>query len=140
MYSFLCFFSQVETCRETLMTLSLTDAENANTDPVVETVNSVTPETSIETKGETEETDGTVNDDDDEDAVVSADSGSDGQGVIQVNTSSDCDGDSVENLTVDDPPPGGDVTAMSTDESEHEVGTSLPQTPTSPDENANSKC
>lgn len=130
------FFSQVETCRETLMTLSLTDAENANTDPT-ETVNNIVTETSVETKSETELTEetGTVNNDD---TVVSRDLGNNDQGVVQEKISSDCDGETTTETSADDQPLG-DGTAMSTDDSDYEVGASLPQTPTSPDENANSK-
>ncbi|XP_042216450.1 protein lap4-like isoform X6 [Homarus americanus] len=121
----------VETCRETLMTLSLTDAENANLNSK-EMITSITTGPSIEIKEEEES--GTIN----MDQFISGEKVDDSRGNVKEHESIDCNVDTVENLTDDQPHDGG--IAISTDNSDHEVCTPLPQTPTSPDENANSRC
>merc|ERR1712002_1243560 len=106
----------VETCRETLMTLSLTDAENANVDAVDTTA-------CLETTCSVEE------------AVISdkEDIYTDTKEIkVQMSIDDDSTGNSTDELP-------GDGVAMSTDESDREVSTPLPHTPTTPDENANSK-
>ncbi|KAG7171864.1 hypothetical protein Hamer_G000792 [Homarus americanus] len=122
---------EVETCRETLMTLSLTDAENANLNSK-EMITSITTGPSIEIKEEEES--GTIN----MDQFISGEKVDDSRGNVKEHESIDCNVDTVENLTDDQPHDGG--IAISTDNSDHEVCTPLPQTPTSPDENANSRC
>lgn len=106
----------VETCRETLMTLSLTDAENANLDPVETTA-------CIETMTEGEE-------------VLTSDKEFINTDIKVVKVQMSIDDDSTGNSTDELP---GDGIAMSTDDSDREISTPLPQTPTTPDENANSK-
>lgn len=108
------FFPQVETCRETLMTFSLTDAENANTDtamttdPSADTVQNNTSETiDNQPRGNTE--------------------GEKDRGSLTVKV--DCDGHSSAS-TPEDPEEQahGDFSAMSTDDSDQDfLHTLLPQ-------------
>lgn len=107
----------VETCRETLMTLSLTDAENANENPV-KTAGSIDLDP---TRVEEE----LLNNKDD----VYTDST---EMKVQMSIDDDSTGNSTDEIH-------GDGVAMSTDESDREISTPLPQTPTTPDENANDK-
>ncbi|XP_064104431.1 protein scribble homolog isoform X4 [Macrobrachium nipponense] len=106
---------EVETCRETLMTLSLTDAENANENPV-KTASSIEDPTRVEEE---------LNNKDD----VYTDST---EMKVQMSIDDDSTGNSTDEIH-------GDGVAMSTDESDREISTPLPQTPTTPDENANDK-
>ncbi|XP_071512746.1 protein lap4-like isoform X5 [Panulirus ornatus] len=121
---------EVETCRETLMTLSLTDAENANMNPV-QTKANVTSGKSTETCSRGDDSvpfNGEQN--------VSVEVLDDSRGNVKVLESIECEVDSTRNSADDHPQ--GDGSSMSTDDSDHEVCTPLPQVPTSPDENANS--
>lgn len=112
------------------MTLSLTDAENANINPV-HTKTNVTAENSIETCTKGDDTVPVKCEKD-----VSVEKLDDSRGSVKVQGSIDCDVDSTKNSADDQPL--GDGSSMSTDDSDHEVCTPLPQIPTSPDENANS--
>lgn len=115
-------------CRETLMTLSLTDAENANLDPADIREAVERKEAQLETK--TEEAVETSP------GIVGRDDTNEGRGKVRTLDSVECD--SAGNSTDDQA--FGDTAAMSTtDDSDHEVCTPLPLTPTSPDENANNK-
>lgn len=115
-------FFQVETCRETLMTLSLTDSENANTNS-----EEIMKATKV-TDGEEE-----ANETGEERAGDNQDSH---RKKLKANESLDDDVDSAGNSTDDQL--AADGATMSTDDSDHDVSTPLPQTST-PDENANSK-
>lgn len=112
----------VETCRETLMTLSLTDAENANLEP--EKVF-----TSIEMDAGEQET--RIIDDE---QFVSEDKVDANRGNVKqsgpVDYFVDTAGKSMDR-------PIGESTAMSADETLHLGCTPLPQTSASSDENAN---
>ncbi|XP_042875528.1 protein lap4-like isoform X9 [Penaeus japonicus] len=112
----------VETCRETLMTLSLTDSENANTNS-----EEIMKATKV-TDGEEE-----ANETGEERAGDNQDSH---RKKLKANESLDDDVDSAGNSTDDQL--AADGATMSTDDSDHDVSTPLPQTST-PDENANSK-
>ncbi|XP_047500901.1 protein lap4-like isoform X13 [Penaeus chinensis] len=113
---------EVETCRETLMTLSLTDCENANanSDEIMKAA----------TK---------VNDGGEEAHEIEGQRASDNQDShrkkVKANESLDDGVDSAGNSTDDQLATNG--ATMSTDDSDHDVSTPLPQT--TPDENANSK-
>lgn len=111
----------VETCRETLMTLSLTDAENANLEP--EKVF-----TSIEMDAGEQETRIT------DEQFVSEDKVDVNRGNVKqsgpVDYFVDTAGKSMDR-------PIGESTARSADETLHLVCTPLPQTSASSDENAN---
>lgn len=100
----------VETCRETLMKLSLTDAENANLDP--------SETTHLETLAKEE--------------IVTVDKECVDIDTKDIKVQMSVDEDSTGNSTDELP---GEVVAMSTDDSDREISTSLPQTPTTPDEN-----
>ncbi|XP_042875532.1 protein lap4-like isoform X13 [Penaeus japonicus] len=113
---------EVETCRETLMTLSLTDSENANTNS-----EEIMKATKV-TDGEEE-----ANETGEERAGDNQDSH---RKKLKANESLDDDVDSAGNSTDDQL--AADGATMSTDDSDHDVSTPLPQTST-PDENANSK-
>lgn len=115
-------FFQVETCRETLMTLSLTDCENANanSDEIMKAA----------TK---------MNDGGDEAHETGGQRAGDNQDShrkkVKATESLDDGVDSAGNSTDDQLATDG--ATMSTDDSDHDVSTPLPQT--TPDENANSK-
>ncbi|KAK3861440.1 hypothetical protein Pcinc_032603 [Petrolisthes cinctipes] len=118
----------VEMCRETLMTLSLTDAENANLDPadIRDAVERKEVQSETKTEEEIEATKENLGRDDTNKT----------RGKIHTLDSVECDsaGNSTEDQAF------GDIAAMSTtDDSDHEACTPLPLTPTSPDENANNK-
>ncbi|XP_068208931.1 protein lap4-like isoform X3 [Palaemon carinicauda] len=108
---------EVETCRETLMTLSLTDAENANIDEV-KTATSIEDPSRVEEELELNNKEDVYTD-----STVMK---------VQMSIDDDSTGNSTDEIH-------GDGVAMSTDESDREISTPLPQTPTTPDENANDK-
>lgn len=114
-------FFQVETCRETLMTLSLTDCENANTnsDAIMKT-------TKVNDEGEEAHETGGQRDGDNQDSH---------RKKVKANESLDDGVHSAGNSTDDQL--AADGATMSTDDSDHDVSMPLPQT--TPDENANSK-
>ncbi|XP_050735436.1 protein scribble homolog isoform X4 [Eriocheir sinensis] len=108
---------EVETCRETLMTFSLTDAENANTDPT-ETTDPGTDPTDDHTSEAI----------DNQPARGSTEGGED-RGSLRVKHSVDCDGDSAAS-SPEDPEESvpRDFSAMSTDDSDQDLHAPLPQT------------
>ncbi|XP_045119901.1 protein lap4-like isoform X14 [Portunus trituberculatus] len=107
----------VETCRETLMTLSLTDAENANTDPTETT----DPTTDSRTQDHASDTC-------DNQPAKSTNKRKENQGNIQTRDSVNYDGDSTAS-SPEDPEESvtGDFAAMSTDDSDHDLHIPLPQ-------------
>ncbi|KAK8394993.1 hypothetical protein O3P69_006032 [Scylla paramamosain] len=108
----------VETCRETLMTLSLTDAENANTDPT-ETID---PTTDSKTQDH-------MSDACDNQPAKSTIEGEENRGNIRTRDSVNYDGDSTAS-SPEDPEESvtGDFAAMSTDDSDHDLHIPLPHT------------
>ncbi|XP_045119891.1 protein lap4-like isoform X4 [Portunus trituberculatus] len=108
---------EVETCRETLMTLSLTDAENANTDPTETT----DPTTDSRTQDHASDTC-------DNQPAKSTNKRKENQGNIQTRDSVNYDGDSTAS-SPEDPEESvtGDFAAMSTDDSDHDLHIPLPQ-------------
>ncbi|KAK8394987.1 hypothetical protein O3P69_006032 [Scylla paramamosain] len=109
---------EVETCRETLMTLSLTDAENANTDPT-ETID---PTTDSKTQDH-------MSDACDNQPAKSTIEGEENRGNIRTRDSVNYDGDSTAS-SPEDPEESvtGDFAAMSTDDSDHDLHIPLPHT------------
>uniref|UniRef100_A0A0P4VUM7 PDZ domain-containing protein n=1 Tax=Scylla olivacea TaxID=85551 RepID=A0A0P4VUM7_SCYOL len=108
----------VETCRETLMTLSLTDAENANTDPTETT----DPTTDSKTQDH-------MSDACDNQPAKSTIEGEENRGNIRTRDSVNYDGDSTAS-SPEDPEESvtGDFAAMSTDDSDHDLHIPLPHT------------
>lgn len=143
--------TQVEMCRETLMTLSLTDAENANLDAAHIREKVERKETQVETQAEeaiettqgiggTEHTDEDRGKTDEDRGKTDEDRGKTDEDRGKIRTLDSVECDSTGNSTDDQA--FGDVAAMSTttDDSDHEVCSEpLPLTPDSPDENANKK-
>ncbi|XP_069187985.1 protein lap4 isoform X18 [Procambarus clarkii] len=120
---------EVETCRETLMTLSLTDAENANLNPD-KTITGMTTGISIETEADEQET-GVIIDE----QFTSGDKVDDSRGSVKEYAPADYTVDITTNST-DDQIMGESIN-LSTADSNRPVCTSLPQTAASSDENAN---
>lgn len=110
-------FLQVETCRETLMTFSLTDAENANTDPTETT----DPNADMTEDRTSEAIDNQL--------AIGSTEGEEDRGNPRVKGSVDCDGDSPAS-SPEDPEESAprDFSAMSTDDSDQDLHTPLPQT------------
>lgn len=104
------------------MTLSLTDAENANTDPTETT----DPSTDSRTQDHSSV---------DNEPAKSSIEGEEKRGNLRVGNSVDCDGDSAAS-SPEDPEESapGDFAAMSTDDSDQDLHIPLPQTASS-DEN-----
>lgn len=107
----------VETCRETLMTLSLTDAENANTDPTETT----DPTPDSRTQDHTSDTC--------DNQPAKSTNKEENRGNIRPRDSVNYDGDSTAS-SPEEPEESvtGDFAAMSTDDSDHDLHIPLPQT------------
>lgn len=107
----------VETCRETLMTLSLTDAENANTDPTETT----DPTPDSRTQDHTSDTC--------DNQPAKSTNKEENRGNIRTRDSVNYDGDSTVSSPEDhEESVTGDFAAMSTDDSDHDLHIPLPQT------------